>query len=144
MTAVPPPVSRILETSLYVEDLDRSVAFYQRLFGFPVMTHDFRMCAMAMPNREVLLLFHKGASSEPSETPFGMIPPHDSQGVQHLCFAIPAGALEAWRTHLETESVAVESELRWPQGATSLYFRDPDGHSLEVATPGLWPNDRGG
>ena len=72
MTA-PPPVSRILETSLYVEDLDRSVAFYQRLFGFEVMLHDFRMAALAVPGREVLLLFRKGASTQPSDTPFGLM-----------------------------------------------------------------------
>ena len=35
---------------------------------------------------------------------------------------------------------AVESRIGWLRGGTSLYFRDPDGHSLEVATPGLWPN----
>ncbi|MBS0638248.1 MAG: VOC family protein [Acetobacteraceae bacterium] len=137
----PPMVSRILETSLYVEDLDRSAAFYQRVFGFQVMLHDFRMVALAVPGREVLLLFRKGGSTEPSDTPYGPIPAHDSQGVQHLCFAIPADALEAWRHHLEANGVALESELTWPQ-ATSLYFRDPDGHSLEVATPGLWANDR--
>lgn len=141
MTTAPPPVSRILETSLYVDDLDRSVAFYQRVFGFDVMLHDFRMAALAVPNREVLLLFHKGASTQPSDTPFGRIPAHDSQGVQHLCFAIPAGALDAWRHHLQANGIALESELNWPR-AVSLYFRDPDGHSLEVATPGLWANDQ--
>jgi catechol 2,3-dioxygenase-like lactoylglutathione lyase family enzyme len=143
MTAAPPPVGRILETSLYVEDLDRSVAFYQRLFGFEVMLHDFRMAALAVPNREVLLLFRKGGSTRQSETPYGLIPAHDSQGVQHVCFAISNEALEDWRAHLKTNDVAIESELHWPQ-ATSLYFRDPDGHSVEVATPGLWANDRAG
>jgi catechol 2,3-dioxygenase-like lactoylglutathione lyase family enzyme len=39
--------------------------------------------------------------------------------------------------------IAIESRITWARGGTSLYFRDPDGHSLEVATPGLWPNDGG-
>src|SRR4051794_37155769 len=96
-----PPVSRILETSLYVEDLDRSVAFYQRLFGFALMLHDVRMAALAIPGREVLLLFRKAASTQPSETPYGFIPAHDGRGTQHVCFAIPTEALEAWRAHLQ-------------------------------------------
>ena len=25
------------------------------------------------------------------------------------------------------------------RGGESIYFRDPDGHVLELATPGLWP-----
>jgi catechol 2,3-dioxygenase-like lactoylglutathione lyase family enzyme len=58
----------------------------------------------------------------------------------HLAFAIPYGELAAWETHLGNQGVAVESQIDWPRGGTSLYFRDPDGHSLEVATPGLWPN----
>ncbi|HVZ06951.1 VOC family protein [Rhodopila sp.] len=139
-----PPVSRILETCLYVADLDRAIAFYRRVFGFNVMSHDDRMCALAVPNREALLLFRRGASEDPSETPFGVIPGHGGQGVQHLCFAIPRDTLGAWRAHLLAQAVPVESELTWPYGSISLYFRDPDDHSLEVATPGLWPNDRPG
>ena len=42
--------------------------------------------------------------------------------------------------HLAACGIAVESRVVQTHGGTSLYFRDPDGHSLEVATPGLWPN----
>ena len=58
----------------------------------------------------------------------------------HLCFAIPFGEVAAWEEHLKRQGIEVESRIRWPRGGTSLYFRDPDGNSLEVATPGLWPN----
>jgi hypothetical protein len=37
--------------------------------------------------------------------------------------------------------VVLETRLDWPKGASSLYFRDPDGHSLELGTSGLWEND---
>jgi catechol 2,3-dioxygenase-like lactoylglutathione lyase family enzyme len=57
-----------------------------------------------------------------------------------LCFGIPLGELAAWQAHLARHDISVESRVRWPRGSTSVYFRDPDGHSLEVATPGLWPN----
>jgi catechol-2,3-dioxygenase len=65
MSPTRPKVNRILETSLYVGDLDQSAHFYARIFGFEVMLHDDRMCAMAVPNRQVLLLFRKGASAMP-------------------------------------------------------------------------------
>ena len=136
-----PKVNRILETSLYVSDLDRSQAFYERVFGFAVMLRDHRMCALAVPGREALLLFKLGASVAPSQLPFGTIPPHDGQGRQHLCFSIDLADLEAWSTHLERSGVAIESRVRWPNGGSSLYFRDPDDHSIEVGTPGLWRND---
>ena len=136
-----PPVSRILETSLYVEVLDRSIEFYTRVFGFEVMLRDDRMCAMAVPERQVLLLFRKGGSTKPSETPFGFIPPHDARGTQHLCFSITHSVLNAWHDHLKDLEIGIESRLDWPHGGFSLYFRDPDGPSVEVATSGLWPND---
>lgn len=138
--SAPPRLSHVLETSLYVEDLDRSQDFYQRLFGLECFLRDGRMCALGVPGGQVLLLFRKGGSTEPSETPYGAIPPHDGRGTQHLCFAIPWCELDRWEAHLAAFGIAVESRLPWPHRGTSLYFRDPDGHSLEVATPGLWPN----
>jgi len=136
-----PEITRTLETSLYVADLDRSEAFYARLCGFTTLMRDERMCAMAVPNQHVLLLFHRGGSVHASPSPVGGIPGHDGHGTQHLCFGIPSGALEEWAEHLDREGIALESRLEWPKGGRSLYFRDPDGHSLEVATPGLWDND---
>ena len=33
---------------------------------------------------------------------------------------------------------SLEGRTEWPRGGVSVYFRDPDGHLLELATPGLW------
>jgi catechol 2,3-dioxygenase-like lactoylglutathione lyase family enzyme len=140
MRRATPRVSQILETSLYVEDLDRSRRFYERLFGFTAIMQDERMCAMEVPGEQVLLLFRHGMTDEPAPAPDGFIPPHHGRGALHLAFAIPYGELAAWQAHLAEQGVTLESRLSWPHGGTSLYFRDPDGHSLEVATPGLWPN----
>lgn len=136
-----PRVGGVLETSLYVDDLTGAVAFYRDLFGFPPFFHDARMAALEIPGGQVLLLFQRGATLEPAPGPGGgFIPPHHGEGSLHLCFAIPFGELAAWEAHLSARGVAVESRLRWARGGTSLYFRDPEGNSLEVATPGLWPN----
>ena len=139
MTAIP-RVSGVLETSLYVEDLHRSREFYQRLFGFEEFMCDARMCALGIPGEQVLLLFRHGMTDAPAPAGGGFIPPHHGSGKLHLAFAIPYGELAAWEVHLARAGIEIESKLRWPRGGTSLYFRDPDGHSLEVATPGLWPN----
>jgi catechol 2,3-dioxygenase-like lactoylglutathione lyase family enzyme len=135
-----PRVSHVLETSLYVSDLDRAQWFYQATFGFEPFLRDGRMCSLGVPGGGVLLLFRAGGSAEPAITPGGTIPPHDGSGALHLCFAIPRGELEAWERHLAAAGIAVESRVIWPGGGESLYFRDPDGHSIEVATPGLWPS----
>jgi catechol 2,3-dioxygenase-like lactoylglutathione lyase family enzyme len=135
-----PRISQILETSLYVDDLAQSRAFYEGIFRFSALYMDERMCAMEIPGEQVLLLFRHGMTDEPAPVANGFIPPHHGSGNLHLAFAIPLGEIPAWEAHLAECGVAVESRLVWPRGGISLYFRDPDGHSLEVATPGLWPN----
>jgi catechol-2,3-dioxygenase len=135
-----PRITGLLETSLYVADLACARAFYTGLMGFEPFFEDHRMVALGVPGAGVLLLFRHGASAEPSHTPRGIIPGHDATGCMHLAFAIPRGALPAWESHLAAHGVAIESRMQWPAGGTSLYFRDPDGHAVEVATPGLWPN----
>lgn len=140
MQAGAPRVTHVLETSLYVAELDRAQAFYQRLFGFPVFFRDHNMAALGVPGSQVLLLFRHGAAGGGSTTPGGTIPPHDGSGRLHLCFAIADGDLSGWQRRLGEHDIAIESRIDWPRGSVSLYFRDPDLHLLELATPRLWPN----
>lgn len=132
--------SAILETALSVADLNLSREFYARLFGHPILTSDERLCAFDVAGRQVLLLFPKDSDPEGTTMPFGgHIPAHGSHGRSHVGFAIPTESLDAWRQHLHHLNITVESEFTWPRGGRSLYFRDPDGHLLELLTPGVWP-----
>ena len=133
-----PCVGRVLETSLYVEPLDRAIEFYQRIFGFPKLSCDDRFCALSVSDHQVLLLFRKRATTQPVVMPGGIIPPHDGDGHLHVAFTIEREEEEHWTQHLQTNGVAVESRVRWPRGGSSIYFRDPDGHLLELITPGCW------
>lgn len=68
-----------------------------------------------------------------------MIPPHDGSGQIHIAFAVSPEELEPWRAHLAAHGVTIEGASDWKNGGHSLYFRDPDGHLLELATtPGVW------
>jgi catechol 2,3-dioxygenase-like lactoylglutathione lyase family enzyme len=136
--AAVPPLTGVLETALYVADLDRSAGFYTRLLGARVLLADERMRAVDVAGRQLLLLFLAGASDRPNPVPGGVVPPHDGGGRLHLAFAVPADALPRWEARLAELSLAVESRVHAERGGTSLYFRDPDGHLLELATPGLW------
>ena len=135
-----PPVSGILETGIYVENVGRSRDFYERVFGFEVIFADQRMCTLAVAPAQVLIIFKRGGAVKPVRVRDSVIPPHDGSGRQHFAFAIAAADLDAWRDRLKAENIAVESTVTWPAGGTSLYFRDPDGHLVELATPGLWKN----
>jgi len=135
---IPPPIVGVLETVLYVDDLERAAAFYREVMGLPILYSDPRIRAFDVGGRGTLLLFPRGGTLSPVETPGGTIPPHDGSGPVHIAFSIEAAALDDWRRHLAAADVAIESTTRWPRGGTSIYFRDPDGHLVEIATPGLW------
>ena len=130
----PPIVTGILETSLYVDDLERSSRFYRELFGFEPVSEFPRGIALAVPGKQVLLLFKKRASATIPKIP------HDGDGHLHMAFAIAADALSAWENRLHDLGITIIETTKWERGGTSLYFRDPDGHLIELATPGLWLN----
>src|SRR5262245_11741675 len=120
--------THIAETALYVDDLERAANFYTGLFGCRALRRDERLCALGIAQEQVLLLFKRGGSVNPATLVGGIIPAHDGAGPLHVCFGIGADELSAWEQRLQQQGIAIESCVRWPGGATSLYFRDPDGH----------------
>jgi catechol 2,3-dioxygenase-like lactoylglutathione lyase family enzyme len=133
-----PSLTGVLETSLYVDDLDRASRFYEETFGLRRIESDDRFRAYSVGGRSVLLLFKRGASNRVAELPEGKLGPHDGSGPVHLAFSISAEDLPAWEKLLVERGIAIETRIQWPRGGRSIYFRDPDNHSVELATPGLW------
>jgi catechol 2,3-dioxygenase-like lactoylglutathione lyase family enzyme len=133
-----PQLDAVLETALYVDDLDRAVAFYSDVMELKPLYRDGRLCAFSVGDRNVLLLFPRGGSLETVHMPGGTIPPHDGAGPLHIAFAIAKDALPEWEQRLHDNKIAIEGRTIWKRGGESIYFRDPDGHLLELATPGLW------
>ena len=134
-------VGGILETALYVADIERSAEFYRRLFGFATLLESERLIALNVAGKSVLLLFPEGGTTEPFAVPGGggVIPPHGgSRGGYHFAFSIDLADVGAWQVRLESEGVAVESVVTWPGGAKSVYFRDPDDNLAELITAGFW------
>ncbi len=135
---MPQKLERVIETSLYVDDLERAARFYEEVLGLTTLTSDSRFCAYDVGGKSVLLLFRRGFTLETVRMPGGTIPPHDGHGPLHIAFAIAAEELADWETRLGEHGIAIEGRTAWSRGGHSIYFRDPDGHLLELATPGLW------
>ena len=127
-------VQQILETALYVDDLARAERFYAEVLGLvlvgkPDGRHVFFRCG-----RQMLLLFNPLSSRESD----GQIPAHGAFGPGHVAFTASERSLDLWRAWLAEHGVAIERVHDWPQGGRSLYFRDPAGNCLELATPRIW------
>ena len=133
-----PKLAGVIETALYVDDLDRARAFYEEVLGLSRLTGDQRFVAFDVGGRSVLLLFRRGSTLEPVYLPGGTIPPHDGSGPLHMAFAIAADELAGWESRLRGKNVVIEGRTDWPRGGHSVYFRDPDNHLLELVTPEVW------
>lgn len=129
-------VERILETCLYVDDLAAAEKFYHDVLGLVPFSrvenrHIFFRCGQS-----VFLLFNPARTIQSEgEIP---VPTHGPHGPGHAAFAMRQADIPAWREHLRQHNVAIETEISWPGGGYSLYFRDPAGNSLELATPQIW------
>ncbi|MBS3649093.1 VOC family protein [Pseudaminobacter sp. 19-2017] len=131
--------SHILESALYVTDLDQAEAFYRDVLGLERIArvegrHVFFRCGQG-----ILLLFNAEATKIPPPADAKLpVPPHGTAGPGHLCFAATADEIERWKHHLETRGISIEADFEWPNGGRSIYFRDPSGNSLEFAEPRIW------
>lgn len=134
----PPALAGVLETALYVDDMERARDFYERILGLKPLTVDERLSAYAVGDKSVLLLFRRGSTLETVNLPGGTIPPHDGAGPAHLAFAVSVEALTRWEARLTNYGIVVEGRTEWPRGGQSIYVRDPDRHLVEFATPGIW------
>jgi catechol 2,3-dioxygenase-like lactoylglutathione lyase family enzyme len=133
-----PKLDRVIETAIYVDDLDRAAAFYEQVMDLPLMVCDARFRAYDVGGESVFLVFHRGATLDTVHLPGGTIPPHDGHGPLHLAFGISADELPAWEQRLTERKIAIEARTDWPRGGKSVYFRDPDHHLLELVTRGVW------
>ena len=128
----------MLETALYAGDLDKAEDFYGRILGLEKITriadrHVFYRCGGG-----VLLIFNPDETVKSPAQGSLQVPPHGTTGQGHACFRVSPENIDVMATKLKAAGVAIESEVHWPNGGRSIYFRDPAGNSLECAEARLW------
>ena len=135
-------VRGVIETTLSCTDLDVAERFYTKVLGFNVFAkeegrHLFFRCGDAM-----LLLFNpEHTSRKVTKVDGALIPPHGTTGAGHVAFRAGETEIDLWKRRLADHGVEIESEVRWPEGGRSIYFRDPAGNCLEFITPVTWGLD---
>lgn len=128
-----PTINKIKETCLYVSDLDQSFEFYENKLGLKCFTHNDGRHVFFEAGDTVLLCF-LSESTRDGES----LPSHYGEGYMHLAFECPEEDYESRKEQVETAGIEIEHVESWGGEQESFYFRDPDGHLLEVIKPGLW------
>lgn len=126
----------VMETSLYVTDLERAAAFYRDTLGLRMIGEFDKQRGIAFRvGPSILLLFRSDVTSGPGE-----VPSHGCSGQGHAAFRVAPEQIPVWRELLKQRGVPIEAEVAFADDAPpSLYFRDPDGNSLEIAVASIWP-----
>jgi glyoxylase I family protein len=140
MSTPPPDEPRRMQltglhhVTLIAHDLDRSATFYRDVLGLalvregandddPGARHFWFGDAAGTPGTLISLLEYPGL-------PEGVA---GKGSTHHVAFSVGSAAeQDAWREWLESRGVPCSEALE-RGGLRSLYFRDPDGHVLEIA-----------
>ena len=125
---MPIDIDRIDHIVLTVQDVERTIAFYERVLGMEPVTFAGGRRALAF-GRQKLNLHQAGREFEPKAL-------KPAPGAIDLCF-VASTALEEVISTLKEEGVAIIEGPVAKTGALgpmkSVYFRDPDGNLIEVS-----------
>jgi catechol 2,3-dioxygenase-like lactoylglutathione lyase family enzyme len=103
---------------LHVDDVGRSKKFYTEILGMTVYREDAGQ-AFLHAGQQGVALFKKP----------GNAPLTAGQDLNHLAFNVAAGTYETLKAELEKHGVPVSGR---PGQDRCIYFRDPDGHRLQL------------
>lgn len=126
--------ARIIETCLYVDDVEATATWYEDVLGLEAFARDLPRHVFLRCGDTLLLLF------DPDETevvePGDKAAPHGARGAQHVALGVEE--LAPWRQRLADAGVEIIEETSWGKG-DSIYFHDPAGNVVELVTRGTWP-----
>jgi catechol 2,3-dioxygenase-like lactoylglutathione lyase family enzyme len=130
--------SAILEAALYVDDLEKARQFYGEVLGLECIQQVDNRHVFYRVGGSVLLLFNPDQTEKPPLNPKMPVPSHGARGAGHVCLVLTRDEITMMRKHLLNWNVPIDAEFDWPNGARSLYVRDPAGNSVEFAEAQLW------
>jgi catechol 2,3-dioxygenase-like lactoylglutathione lyase family enzyme len=101
--------------SLLVSDLERSVAFYRRVFGLPILSRQTGGVNLGVGDA-FLGIYQAGANAVPQ--------------INHLCFGL--AGFDAAQVTRALAAEGLEAESRTRDGVTQLYCADPDNIRVQL------------
>ncbi|MEX2589104.1 MAG: VOC family protein [Chitinophagales bacterium] len=126
--------NKIKETAIYVKDLAKTKNFYHHKLGLPIKSEVAGRHIFFTAGSSILLCFLEGSTDNND----GPIPPHWGKGELHFAFESSYADYDKWKKKIQELGIEIEKEMEWRRGLKSFYFRDPDGHSLEIVMDGIW------
>ena len=109
--------------AIAVEDIERTLQFYQHVFDMEVMYHEKKMIQLTTPGCHDILVFEENANQQIGE----------SGGIAHFGFRLRKAVdiKEINQIIREAGGTIIENGEFVP-GSPYIFFKDPDGYTVEV------------
>lgn len=127
-----PTLNKIKETVINVTNIENTSRFYHDILGLEIIAKDDRLVFFRV-GTDLLLCFNTDKTKDQTSPPA-----HEARGTQHFAFECSASDYEKWKAIIKENNIPIEEEIIWKTGKKSFYFRDPDGHCLEIIEPMMW------
>lgn len=125
--------TQIKETCLYVHDLDASESFYVGKLGLELISKVESRHVFFKAGSSVLLCFIASVTQQENS-----LPPHGAKGIIHMALEVLPELYIQSKREVEEAGIEIVHEQSWPNNMKSFYFKDPDGHLIEIVPKGLW------
>jgi catechol-2,3-dioxygenase len=138
---MPPKLGQIVETILYTSDATKLSEWYIQILDLSPFIQSPTLAGFSLPNNTILLIFDRASTTEDKHSLSGTIPKHGSSTElgQHISFACSGpDELRQWEEHLGEKGVEIIGKMNWEKGGKSIYFKDWEGHVIEIMTRGVW------
>jgi catechol 2,3-dioxygenase-like lactoylglutathione lyase family enzyme len=109
------PATQLNHATLFVENVERSREFYQKLFGMPILTRQ-----------------GPGVNLRAGVGFLGLYPARDHgvPRIDHICLSIDR--FDARRVLPKLQALKLNAEISQRGDTEELYFDDPDGISVQI------------
>ena len=125
--------TKIKESCLYLEDLEKAKNFYHGKLGFRVINYLENKHIFFRVGTSVLLCFN------PEDSKLKTSPPgHFAFGNQHIAFEVPHKDYDSAKNDMISSGIHITHEETWKNGLKSFYFNDPENNVLEILSDGMW------
>lgn len=128
-------IQSISELALWVDDVERAVAWYQKL-GFEIESVDANRNAFLRSGDFLLVLFNPQDPGTPLANNYlaerGGSINMPRGGVYHAAFRVEAAELDAFAAELQSQGVAIKGPIEFASGRRSYFLEDPDDHYIEL------------
>lgn len=126
-------ITKIKETCLYLQDLEKAKDFYSGLLGLEIIHYEPGKHIFFRAGVSVLLCFNPEDSCHKTSPP-----PHYGGGKQHFAFEVAQKDYEKVKEKILKLDIKIIDEVKWKSGQVSFYFNDPEDNVLEIVPVGIW------